>query len=130
MHQAVRARYATSSSTAIMVGPLFRKHWLSKRGSSFSIRKVACKLYSLHALPPISAAKLSRLFGTTSENSSSQHYRFTNGSCTHVDDQEDAFIPARQLTEILLKNVSVPTLILTEIPTYVPRTALMQGNNW
>lgn len=48
-------------------------------------------------------------------DNSSTKYSF-NGVCTHVDGEPNKFVPARDFTELLLKNVSIPTLIIGEIP--------------
>ncbi|KAJ5961467.1 hypothetical protein N7501_006408 [Penicillium viridicatum] len=49
-------------------------------------------------------------------DNSSTKYSFSNGVCTH-DGEPNKFVPARDFTELLLKNVSIPTLIMGEIPT-------------
>ncbi|GAD93669.1 hypothetical protein PVAR5_2282 [Paecilomyces variotii No. 5] len=56
------------------------------------------------------------IHGEGTENSPKK-YHFENGKITNVDGDESALIPVRQLTEPLLKNVSIPTLITSEIPT-------------
>ncbi|KAL1877273.1 hypothetical protein Plec18167_004962 [Paecilomyces lecythidis] len=56
------------------------------------------------------------LYGKESENSPKK-YHFENGKITHVDGDDSALIPVRQLTEPILKNVSVPTLITSELPS-------------
>ncbi|OGE56594.1 hypothetical protein PENARI_c003G11399 [Penicillium arizonense] len=40
-----------------------------------------------------------------------------NGDCTQVDGQPNKFIPAREFTERLLTNVSIPTIIMGEFST-------------
>ncbi|KAJ5416224.1 hypothetical protein N7465_004919 [Penicillium sp. CMV-2018d] len=52
-------------------------------------------------------------------DNSSTKYSFSNGVCTHVDGEPNKFVPARDFTELLLKNVSIPTLIMGEIPSYL-----------
>ncbi|KAJ9214080.1 hypothetical protein DTO166G4_4346 [Paecilomyces variotii] len=54
------------------------------------------------------------LYGKESVDSPKK-YHFENGKITHVEGEESASIPVRQLTETLLKNVSVPTLIVVEL---------------
>ncbi|KAI9039934.1 uncharacterized protein KD926_008920 [Aspergillus affinis] len=46
----------------------------------------------------------------------SQKYSFLNGVLTHTDGQTEAPIPAREFVETLLKNISVPALVLVEVP--------------
>ncbi|KAJ5478747.1 hypothetical protein N7530_004256 [Penicillium desertorum] len=56
------------------------------------------------------------VYGDNADNSSTK-YSFSNGVCTHVNGEPNKFVPARDFTELLLKNVSIPTLIMVEIPT-------------
>ncbi|KAK1142567.1 hypothetical protein N8T08_007542 [Aspergillus melleus] len=46
----------------------------------------------------------------------SQKYCFFNGALTHTDGQAEAPVPAREFVETLLKNISVPALVLVEVP--------------
>ncbi|PYH88522.1 hypothetical protein BO71DRAFT_423634 [Aspergillus ellipticus CBS 707.79] len=46
----------------------------------------------------------------------SSHYRFAEGRCVSVNDQPEAYIPARMLVQTLLKNIQVPGLIVAEVP--------------
>ncbi|KAJ5753286.1 hypothetical protein N7520_010203 [Penicillium odoratum] len=55
------------------------------------------------------------VFGNNKQNYSSL-YCFINGVCTQVNGKDDTVIPARELTERLLRNASIPTLIIAEIP--------------
>ncbi|RAL10168.1 uncharacterized protein BO97DRAFT_350025 [Aspergillus homomorphus CBS 101889] len=58
-------------------------------------------------------------------------YRFINRALDSVDGRQDAYVPARVLVETLLKNVSIPTLLLAEIPPVLltlGRTGLDQAS--
>ncbi|PWY73050.1 hypothetical protein BO70DRAFT_297344 [Aspergillus heteromorphus CBS 117.55] len=46
----------------------------------------------------------------------SSQYGFTEGRCVSVNDQPDAYIPARMFVQTLLKNIQVPGLIAAEVP--------------
>ncbi|RAK99323.1 DUF521-domain-containing protein [Aspergillus ibericus CBS 121593] len=46
----------------------------------------------------------------------SARYRFADGSCVAVDDQPCPYLPARKFVETLLRNVSVPALLVVEVP--------------
>ncbi|KAJ6091795.1 hypothetical protein N7467_003764 [Penicillium canescens] len=56
------------------------------------------------------------IYGNNTDNFSTP-YSFSNGDCTQVDGQPNKFIPAREFTERLLTNVSIPTIIMGEFST-------------
>lgn len=63
-----------------------------------------------------SVDEVDSIYGNNTDNFSTK-YHFSNGFCTKVDGQPNQFIPAREFTEPLLKSVSIPTLIIGELPT-------------
>ncbi|PYI06975.1 hypothetical protein BO78DRAFT_406937 [Aspergillus sclerotiicarbonarius CBS 121057] len=46
----------------------------------------------------------------------SAQYHFVHGSCVTVDDQPCPYLPARMFVETLLRNVSIPALVVVEVP--------------
>lgn len=87
-----------------------------------SVSRIAPSSTRLRA-PVLTSSCFTRIFGSTDENSTSR-YRFINGVCTHVNGQDDVSTPASQFVETLLKNVSIPTLIVAEVPMYVSTLVL------
>lgn len=73
--------------------------------------------------PVLTSSCFTRIFGSTDESCTSRYW-FVDGVCTHVNGQDDIPIPASQLVETLLKNVSIPTLIVAEVPMYVSTLVL------
>ncbi|KAL2783144.1 hypothetical protein BJX66DRAFT_319065 [Aspergillus keveii] len=43
-------------------------------------------------------------------------YRFVNRALNSVDGEQDAYVPARSFVETLLKNISIPSLLVAKIP--------------
>src|SRR5699024_10215529 len=73
--------------------------------------------------PVLTSNYFTRIFGNIDKNSTSR-YLFVDGVCTHVNGQDDITIPASQFVETLLKNVSIPTLIVAEVPMCVSTLVL------
>ena len=46
----------------------------------------------------------------------SAQYHFVEGHCIEVDGQPCQYLPARRFVETLLRNVSVPALLVAEVP--------------
>ncbi|KAJ5960931.1 uncharacterized protein N7479_008081 [Penicillium vulpinum] len=55
------------------------------------------------------------VFGDNFEDSTSR-FQFNNGVYDGIDGKNGTSLPARPLVEKLLKNVSVPTLVIAEVP--------------
>ncbi|PLB50314.1 hypothetical protein P170DRAFT_473877 [Aspergillus steynii IBT 23096] len=65
----------------------------------------------------VSFARDGRVISGDNNEPVSQRYCFFNGTMTDTDGQAQALVPARELVETLLKNISVPALVLVEVPT-------------
>ncbi|KAL3472486.1 hypothetical protein BJX99DRAFT_235437 [Aspergillus californicus] len=69
------------------------------------------------------------VYNDKGQNTTSK-YEFLNGRCTLIDGKPNPFLPARVLTEKLILSVSIPAVVLAEVPASQTNLQSPQDDNY